>query len=1220
IIMEGQSDSATFDSVLELLVMGGRSLPHAMMMMIPEAWSKNDLMDPELRAFYEYHASLMEPWDGPAAVAFTDGSVIGATLDRNGLRPARYVITKDDLIVLASEAGSIEFEPDRILKHGRIQPGKMFVLDLNEQRIIEDSEIKKQIASSQPYKKWVDENMIRLSSLPEPEFVHTIDSETVFKRQKIFGYTKEEIFMLLRPKAVDGQEPIGSMGVDASLAVLSEKPQPLFRYFKQLFAQVTNPPVDAIREELVMELTTYIGAEQNLLEESPAHAHRIELEHPILSNKELEQLRNIAQGKYKAITIPILFNPKIKRDMRNQLDNICEEAVKVVKDGVSLVILSDRGVDEDNAPIPSLLATSGVHHHLIREGIRTKTGIIIESGDPREVVHMALLCGYGANAINPYLVYETLEDMHSTNLIPEVKDYNLVHKNYKKSIAKGLFKIFSKMGISTLQSYCGAQIFEAVGLDAEVVEKYFTGTSTKIEGLSIEMLEEEAVKRHKEAFNIFRIQNVLAEGGLYHYRVNGEKHMLTALAIAKLQESCKKNSYKIYKEFSALCTPPDKPLLTLRDLFDFDTSGKSISIDEVEPASEIVKRFSTGAMSFGSISEETHKNLAIAMNRIGGKSNTGEGGEDPERFKPMANGDSARSSIKQVASGRFGVTINYLTNADELQIKIAQGAKPGEGGQLPGIKVDKIIAKTRYSTPGVTLISPPPHHDIYSIEDLKQLIFDLKNANPKARISVKLVAETGVGTIAAGVAKCHADHILISGHDGGTGASPVSSIHYAGTPWELGLAETHQVLIQNGLRDRVYLATDGKLMTGRDVAMAALLGAEEFGFATIPLITQGCIMMRKCHLNTCPVGIATQDPDLKKNFTGKPEYLVNYMYFVAEELREHMAEMGFKTINDMIGQTQKLIIKRPNKHWKARGIDMSRLLERPKPAFNTGIYRLKEQDHGLENQIDLKFIQLAKKAIENKKPVKIEMPVHNLDRTVGAMLSGEIAKKYGDEGLPDNTIEINLTGTAGQSFGCFLHKGVTLALIGSANDYCGKGLSGGRVIVKVPDNVSFDPSKNIIIGNTSFYGATGGEAYINGMAGERFCVRNSGVHAVVESVGDHGCEYMTGGRVVVIGETGRNFAAGMSGGIAYVWDPDNKFLNNVNKEMVDLDPLKEPEDIDMVIHMITRHKEFTNSRRASFILSNWETESKNFIKIIPGEYKMALLKLEEEKAAKAEIS
>jgi len=1220
IVMEGQSDSATFDSVFELLVMGGRSLPHAMMMMIPEAWSKNDLMDPQLRSFYEYHASLMEPWDGPAAIAFTDGNVIGATLDRNGLRPARYVVTKDDLIILASEEGTIHIEPDKIEKQGRLQPGKMFVVDLIQKRIIEDEEIKKQISSQKPYQTWVEKNMIKMKSLPEPDFFHKTDHETIFKRQKIFGYTKEDLFMILRPMAVDGQEPIGSMGVDAALAVLSEKPQLLYRYFKQLFAQVTNPPIDAIREELVMELTSYIGSEQNLLDETPLHAHRIELEHPVLSNIELEQLRNITAGQYKALTIPILFNPNIKRDMRNQLDKICVLAAKSVKEDVSLIILSDRGVSLEQAPIPALLATSAVHHHLIREGLRTKTGIIIESGEPREVVHMSLLCGYGANAINPYLVYETMEDLHSNGFLPEIEHYNDILINYKKAIQKGLFKIFSKMGISTLQSYCGAQIFETVGLDKEVVETYFTGTSTQIEGLSLEMIEEETVKRYKDAFNIFRIQNVLSDGGLYHYRVNGEKHFFSPIIIAKLQESCQKNDYKLYKEYSSLIKDRENSLITLRGLFLIDTLGKSISIEEVEPASEIVKRFSTGAMSFGSISWEAHTNLAIAMNRIGGKSNTGEGGEDPVRFKNLANGDSMRSSIKQVASGRFGVTASYLINADELQIKIAQGAKPGEGGQLPGIKVDKIIAKTRYSTPGVTLISPPPHHDIYSIEDLKQLIFDLKNINPNARISVKLVSETGVGTIAAGVSKALADHILISGHDGGTGASPISSIHYAGTPWELGLAETHQVLISNGLRDRTCLAVDGKLLNGRDVVIGALLGADEFGFATVPLITQGCIMMRKCHLNTCPVGVATQKPELRKKFMGKPEYLVNFMYFVAEEVREFMAQLGYKTFNEMIGQTQRLNIKRPKNHWKARGIDMTKILHKPKPLFDTGTYHMKNQDHGLKQQLDNELIKLSKAALEKKKKVKIEIPVRNIHRTVGAMLSGEAAKRYGDEGLPEDTIEINMNGVAGQSFGCFLYRGITLSLTGAANDYCGKGLSGGKLIVKVPDNVSFDPAKNIIIGNTCFYGATGGEAYINGMAGERFCVRNSGVRAVVEGVGDHGCEYMTGGRVVVLGSVGRNFAAGMSGGIAYVWDTYNLLSNNLNQEMIEIESLTEADDIDMVIHMISRHKDYTNSRLASFILSNWEEESKKFVKIIPGEYKIALLKMEEELAAKAEIS
>ena len=1213
IIMEGQSDSATFDSVIELLVMSGRSLPHAMMMMIPEAWSKNDLMDPDRRAFYEYHATMMEPWDGPAAVVFTDGNIIGATLDRNGLRPSRYVVTKDDLVVLTSEAGTCSVDADNVAKKGKLQPGRMFILDLKQGRIIDDEEVKKDIVTRKPYRKWVNENMIKLTHLPAPDFIYNADPDTLHMRQRIFGYTKEDLMMVVLPMAMYGKEAVGSMGSDASLAVLSERPQLLFRYFKQLFAQVTNPPIDAIREELVMELTTYIGPEQNLLAETPLHAHRLELEHPLLSNSQLEKIRNIAKGHFKSITIPLLFNPDVRHNMRERLDQICNESVEAVKSGISLIILSDRGVDKNCAAIPSLLAVAGVHHSLLRAGLRTKTGLVIESGEPREVFHFALLCGYGANAINPYMVYETIAELTKNGFIPDIKDYKNAKNNFVNAVSKGLFKIFSKMGISTLQSYCGAQIFEAVGLDSEIVENYFTGTPTRIEGLSLEMLEEEAIRRHKFALDPQIDQSILDVGGLYHYRRDGENHLWNPLTISKLQLSTKRNEYSTYKEYAELINNQNKNRVTLRSLFDFDKS-ESIPIDEVEPAKEIVKRFSTGAMSFGSISWEAHTSLAVAMNRIGGKSNTGEGGEAEERFIPLPNGDSLRSAIKQVASARFGVTANYLVNADELQIKMAQGAKPGEGGQLPGFKVDGFIAKIRHSTPGVTLISPPPHHDIYSIEDLKQLIFDLKNINPNARISVKLVSETGVGTIAAGVAKAHADHILISGHDGGTGASPISSIQYAGTPWELGLSESHQTLVLNGLRDRVFLAADGQMKTGRDVVIAALLGADEFGFATAPLVTQGCILMRKCHLNTCPVGVATQDPDLRKKFSGKPEYLINYFFFVAEEVRELMAQIGFRTFNEMIGQTDKIIPTRPHNHWKARGIDLSRPLFKPTPLYNTDLYRTKEQNHGLETQIDNKLIRLAQPALEKSEPVEIDMRVNNIDRTVGAMLSGEIAKKYGSCGLPEGTIKIKMRGTAGQSFGAFLAKGIELNLTGESNDYTGKGLSGGRLIIKVPKEVTFDPSENIIIGNTCLYGATSGEAYINGVAGERFAVRNSGVYAVVEGVGDHGCEYMTGGRVVVIGKTGRNFAAGMSGGVAYVWDPEKVFPKYLNQEMVDLEYLIYDEDVNEVHEMIKNHFHYTHSKRAEQILNSWEYEKDNFWKVISGEYKKALLKLAQEKS------
>ncbi len=1213
IIMEGQSDSATFDSVLELLIMSGRSLPHAMMMMIPEAWSKNDLMDPDRKAFYEYHATMMEPWDGPAAVVFTDGNIIGATLDRNGLRPSRYVVTKDGLVVLTSEAGTFSVDADNVAKKGKLQPGRMFILDLKQGRIIEDEEVKREIVTKKPYRKWVNDNMIKLSHLPTPANIYNADFGTLHMRQRIFGYTKEDIFDVMLPMASKGEEAVGSMGSDAALSVLSERPQMLFRYFKQLFAQVTNPPIDAIREELVMELTTYVGPEQNLLSETPLHAHRLELEHPLLSNSQMEKIRNIAKGHFKSITIPLLFNPGVRHNMRERMDQICAEAVDAVKDGISLIILSDKGVDRNCAAIPSLLATASVHHSLLRAGLRTRTGIIVESGEPREVHHFALLCGYGANAINPYVAYETLAYLTEKGFLPDVKDYKAAKNYFVKAVSKGLFKIFSKMGISTLQSYCGAQIFEAVGLDSEIVENYFTGTATRIEGLSLEMLEQETIKRHVHALDPQIDQSTLDVGGLYHYRRDGENHLWNPLTISKLQLSTRRGDYKTFKEYTDFINNQDKRRVTLRSLFEIDASGTNVPIEEVEPASEIVKRFATGAMSFGSISREAHTSLAMAMNRIGGKSNTGEGGEETDRFKRLPNGDSMRSAIKQVASARFGVTAEYLVNADELQIKMAQGAKPGEGGQLPGHKVDKIIAKVRHSIAGVTLISPPPHHDIYSIEDLKQLIFDLKNVNPYARISVKLVSEVGVGTIAAGVAKAHADHILISGHDGGTGASPISSIQYAGSPWELGLSEAHQTLVLNGLRDRVYLAADGQMKTGRDVVIAALLGAEEFGFATAPLVTQGCIMMRKCHLNTCPVGVATQDPDLRKKFSGKPEYVVNFMFYIAEEVRELMASLGFRKFNDMVGQTDKILPIRLNDHWKARGLDLSKPLYKPKPIYETGLFRSRGQDHGLENQLDHELIKLSEPALNDGTQVTIQKRIRNINRTVGAMLSGEIAKRYGDEGLPDGTIKIQLRGTAGQSFGAFLSRGVELNLTGESNDYTGKGLSGGRLIVKVPPEVTFDPAENIIIGNTCLYGATSGEAYINGVSGERFAVRNSGAYAVIEGVGDHGCEYMTGGRVAVLGKIGRNFAAGMSGGIAYIWDPDKVAEKYINHAMVAVEYLIYEDDIAEIYTMVQKHHEYTESKRSEYILTNWSTEKDNFWKIVPEEYRKALARQEEER-------
>lgn len=1217
IVMEGQSDTATFDTVLELLVMGGRSLPHSVMMMIPEAWSKNKAMDANRRAFYEYHATFMEPWDGPAAIAFTDGRIIGATLDRNGLRPARFIVTKNDEVIMSSEAGVLNLPPEEVLTQDRLRPGRMLLIDMEKGQILDDEEIKKQIATQKPYRKWVEDNMIRLGSLPDPENVKQPQHETILERQRAFGYTHEDVFTIIKPMGVSGEEPIGSMGVDSSLAVLSEKPQPLFRYFKQNFAQVTNPPIDPIREELVMELTTYIGPEGNLLSEEPEHAHRLELEHPILTNEDFEKIKQISEGHFKAKTFEILFDPSKKHDMRNSLDRVCADAAKAVREqGVNLIILTDHGVGEKKAAIPSLLAVAGLHHYLIREGLRTRAGIVLESGEPREVAHFALLCGYGANAINPYLAFETIADLSQQGLLPEVPNYKDAKKKYIKSIGKGLFKVFSKMGISTLQSYCGAQIFEAVGLDSELVNTYFAGTQSRIEGLSLEMLEEETVRRHKAAYDPTFFPNNLEPGGVHYYRKNGDSHLYTPITVHKLQKATQDNDYKVFKEFSSLIDNQNEKAITLRSLFQLDFEGsKAIPIEEVESVKSILKRFQTGAMSHGSISWEAHTTLAIAMNRIGAKSNTGEGGEDPVRFKTLPNGDSMRSAIKQVASARFGVTMEYLTNADDIQIKMAQGAKPGEGGQLPGHKVDKYIGWLRYSTPGVTLISPPPHHDIYSIEDLKQLIFDLKNSNPRARVSVKLVSESGVGTVAAGVAKAHADHILIAGHEGGTGASPISSIHHAGTPWELGLSETHQTLVANGLRDRVYLAVDGKLLTGKDVVVGALLGAEEFGFSTSALVSVGCIMMRKCHLNTCPVGVATQDEFLRSKFTGKPEYVVNFMTFVAEEVREIMAKLGFRTFEEMIGQVEKIKFKRPHHHWKARGLDFSKVLHRPTPVFPTGLYRAKEQNHHLDEQIDNELIRKSLAAIDHKQPVKIQTSIVNLNRSVGTMLSHEVTKKYGVDGLSEDTIDIEFTGTAGQSFGAFVTKGMTLRLVGEGNDYVGKGLCGGKLIFQTPKNAPYKAEENIVIGNTCFIGATSGNAYVNGIAGERFCVRNSGAHVIVEGTGDHGCEYMTGGRVIILGDIGRNFAAGMSGGIAYLWDPKKNKEALINKEMVDLDPLTDATEIAEVKKMIEDHKTYTGSKRAEEVLKDWETVVKQMIKVIPRDYKKALEKMAEENAS-----
>lgn len=1202
----GQSDSACLDNVVELFCLSGRELPHTMSMLIPEAWDADPTMDKRKRAYYEYHASLMEPWDGPAAVAFTDGRIIGATLDRNGLRPARYLVTHDGFLIMASEAGVLPIAPENVKEKGRLQPGRMLLCDLREKRIIPDGELKARLASRRPYRGWLDEHQIQLSHLPEPPRVYEFDSDTLLQRQRCFGYTDEDLRMILTPMATNGEEPIGSMGTDTPLACLSDQPQSLFSYFKQLFAQVTNPPIDPIREDMVMSLTSYIGNERNVLDETPQHCHTLKLEHPVITNRDLEKLRRVSRGDFLAMTLPALFRVDGgEGELERALDSLCRRASLAIKSGYSLLILSDRGVDFESAPIPALLALTAVHNHLVREGTRSQVALVVESGEPREIMHYSLLIGYGASAINPYLAIETLEDLCNKGVLNVPFDKAL--KNYKKAVGKGLLKVFSKMGISTLQSYRGAQIFEAIGLSESLVEKYFTGTPSRIDGIGLEVLAREAQFKHDYAFRPLRDEDPeLSVGGNYHYRRNGEYHLINPLTVSKLQHAVKNNDPKTFEEFAALIDDQNKQLCTLRGLMDFRFAPEPIPLEEVEPAKDIVKRFATGAMSFGSISKEAHETLAIAMNRMGGRSNTGEGGEDEERFAKLPNGDWKRSAVKQVASGRFGVTTNYLVNADELQIKIAQGAKPGEGGQLPGHKVDEVIARVRFSTPGVGLISPPPHHDIYSIEDLAQLIYDLKNVNPKARISVKLVAEVGVGTIAAGVAKAHADVILISGDSGGTGASPLTSIKYAGAPWELGLAETQQTLVLNDLRSRTRLQTDGKLQTGRDVVIAALLGAEEYGFSTAPLVAIGCIMMRKCHLNTCPVGIATQDPDLRKKFDGHPEHVINYFFFVAEQARAIMAKLGFRTFDEMVGRVDRLEMRGAVDHWKARGLDLGKILDNPKVPNSVGRRCLIDQDHGLDQALDYKLIDHALPAIERKEAVRFELPIRNIHRTVGAMLSGEIAKRHGSAGLPEDTIRFKFTGSAGQSFGAFLAHGVSLTLEGDANDYVGKGLSGGRLVVYPPRVSTFIPEENILIGNVALYGATTGEAYFNGRAGERFCVRNSGATAVVEGVGDHGCEYMTKGITLVLGATGRNFAAGMSGGVAYVIDEDGEFAATLcNRASVDLDPIDE-EDDQLIRSLIERHIAETQSPRGSWLLNNWDTSRSKFLKVFPHDMKRVL--------------
>ncbi|KYP14221.1 glutamate synthase large subunit [Flavihumibacter sp. CACIAM 22H1] len=1213
IVTDGQSDSACLDNMIELLTLTGRSLPHVMMMLIPEAWDGNDRMDPVKKAFYEFHASFMEPWDGPASISFTDGKIIGATLDRNGLRPSRYCVTNDDRVIMASETGALPVDPSIVIEKGRLQPGKMFVVDMEQGRIISDEELKDQICSQKPYGEWLNKYKIRMEELPEPRVLFThLEHDQVFKYQKAFGYSTEDLETIITPMAIDGKEPVGSMGTDTPLAILSDQPQHLSSYFKQLFAQVTNPPIDPIRERLVMSLATFVGNNGNLLNEEPLAAHSVALKHPVLNNHELEKIRSIDTGIFQAKTLQCYFRADGKPgSLQKALDRICRYAVDAAQDGFEVLILSDRAIDSDHAPIPSLIATAAIHHHLIRKGLRGQVGLVVEAGDVWEVHHFACLIGFGATAINPYLALSTIRDLRLNGKMETSLDPDQLKKNYIKAVNDGLLKVFSKMGISTLQSYQGAQIFEIIGLNRTVVDKYFTGATSRIEGMGLDEIAREALAKHFLAFSRKEIPvDRLPVGGVYQWKRKGEFHLFNPQSIHLLQYSTRMNDYGSFKKYAKLVNDQSVKAATLRSQLQFKNNRPSISIDEVEPAESIMKRFATGAMSFGSISHEAHSTLAIAMNRIGAKSNTGEGGEDNLRYEPMANGDSMRSAIKQVASGRFGVTSYYLTMADELQIKMAQGAKPGEGGQLPGHKVDEWIGKVRHSTPGVGLISPPPHHDIYSIEDLAQLIYDLKNANRAARISVKLVSKAGVGTIAAGVAKAKADVILIAGNDGGTGASPISSIKHAGLPWELGLAESHQTLLKNKLRSRVVLQADGQMRTGRDIAIATLLGAEEWGIATAALVVEGCIMMRKCHLNTCPVGVATQDPELRKRFNGNADHVVNFFRFITEDLREIMAELGFRTINEMVGQVDYLEARPDVTHWKYKNLDLSPVIYKEPASRYTGLYNMEEQDHGISEVLDWKLLEAAKPAIENQQKIFASFDVKNTDRTIGTILSNEISKRYKEEGLPDDTIHFKLTGTAGQSFGAFNTKGVTLELEGDANDYFGKGLSGAKLVVYPSLQASFVPEDNIIIGNVAFYGATSGLSFIRGKAGERFAVRNSGATAVVEGVGDHGCEYMTGGTVVILGDTGRNFAAGMSGGIAFIYDVKGIFPDLCNKEMVDLDPV-EQDDVEQLRDLIQQHYTYTGSTVAQFILNDFDNQLKNFVKVFPSDYKKVLQKRKE---------
>ncbi|MDQ0566380.1 glutamate synthase large subunit [Erythrobacter citreus] len=1248
LIPHGQSDTACLDNALELLVTGGYSLAHAMMMLMPEAWAKNALMDPARRAFYEYHAALMEPWDGPAAVCFTDGRQIGACLDRNGLRPARWCTTKDDLVVLASESGVLPFDDADITRKWRLQPGRMLLIDLEQGRIVEDEELKTELANAQPYEQWLKAAQYKLKDLDhiEPDLSEIPTTATsLLERQQAFGYTQEDVSRFLEPMARGSEDPIGSMGTDTPIAVLSDRSRLLYDYFKQNFAQVTNPPIDPIREELVMSLLSMIGPRPNLLGRDAGTHKRLEVSQPILTNEGLAKIRSVEvalDGAFRTATIDITWDTSTGADgLAMALKEMCWAATEAVLGDANILILSDRGQGPDRIPMPALLATAAVHHQLVRQGLRMQTGLVIETGEAREVHHFCALAGYGAEGINPYVAFETLEDLRARRF-PD-RDPADVRQNYVKAVGKGILKVMSKMGISTYQSYCGAQIFDAVGLNSEFIDTYFTGTATTIEGIGLAEVAEEAVQRHAQAYGDNPLyKGMLDVGGIYQYRLRGEAHAWTPQSVAQLQHAVRGNDAKNYEEFARSINEQSERLLTIRGLMELTPAEQPLSLDEVEPAAEIVKRFSTGAMSFGSISHEAHSTLAIAMNRLGGRSNTGEGGEEPERFLPLDNGDSMRSRIKQVASGRFGVTTEYLVNSDDIQIKMAQGAKPGEGGQLPGHKVDKRIGAVRHATPGVGLISPPPHHDIYSIEDLAQLIHDLKNVQPEARISVKLVSEVGVGTVAAGVSKSKADHVTISGYDGGTGASPLTSLTHAGSPWEIGLAETQQTLLLNDLRSRIAVQVDGGLRTGRDVAIGALLGADEFGFATAPLIAAGCIMMRKCHLNTCPVGVATQDPELRKRFTGTPEHVINYFFFVAEELRAIMAEMGFRTVEEMIGRVDRLDMRRVERHWKAHGVDLKRVLHAVPLEEGRELFQTERQDHGLAAALDVELIEACKPAIESGQAVQLTRPIRNVNRTVGAMLSGRIAEAHGHAGLPADTIRIDFTGVAGQSFGAWLAHGVTISLTGDANDYVGKGLSGGRIIVRQPEKAPRAPGDNIIVGNTVLYGAIAGEAYFEGVAGERFAVRNSGAVAVVEGTGDHGCEYMTGGVVCVLGATGRNFAAGMSGGIAYVYDPERRFEDLCNPAQVEVldvrsgdgegadkswgapqqrpvtvenagmgDPLYH--DAERLKILVERHHLHTGSAKAKKLLDNWSAELGNFRKVMPRDYQRALKALEDER-------